>query len=64
LDKQPETVRWLAHHTPNGQIPDASVCGEGAVYLVSDAAEHVHGQMLLVDGGLSTWQHPLSGDVS
>ncbi len=64
LDEQPETVDWIKQHTPNHQIPDASVCGEGAVYLVSDAAEHVHGQMLLVDGGLSTWQHPLSGDIS
>jgi len=63
LDDQPETVDWIKQHTPNHQIPDASVCGEGAVYLVSNAAEHVHGQMLLVDGGLSVWQHPLA-DIS
>lgn len=58
LDAQPAKAAWLAHHTPNGQIPDASVCGPGAVYLVSDAAEHVHGHMLMVDGGMSAWQQP------
>jgi len=58
LDGRPDKAAWIAHHTPNGQIPDAAVCGPGAVYLVSDAAEHVHGHMLLVDGGLSAWQYP------
>jgi len=58
LDQQPQRAAWLAHHTPNGQIPDAKVCGPGAVYLLSDAAEHVHGHMLRVDGGMAAWQHP------
>ena len=26
--------------------------------LVSDDAEHVHGHMLMVDGGMSVWQQP------
>lgn len=58
IDQRPEAAKWIAHHTPDGQIPDADVCGPGAVYLVSDAASHVHGQMLLVDGGMSAWQQP------
>ena len=58
LDAQPHKAAWITLHTPNGQIPPASVCGPAAVYLCSDAAEHVHGQMLLVDGGMSTWQQP------
>lgn len=58
LDAQPAKAAWIARHTPNGQIPDAAVCGPGAVYLVSDAAEHVHGHMLMVDGGMSAWQQP------
>jgi glucose 1-dehydrogenase len=58
LDREPAKAAWIAHHTPNGQIPEASVCGPGAVYLVSDSAEHVQGQMLLIDGGMSGWQHP------
>jgi glucose 1-dehydrogenase len=58
LDEQPAKAAWIAHHTPNGRIPDADVCGDGAVYLVSDAASHVHGHMLMIDGGMSVWQHP------
>jgi NAD(P)-dependent dehydrogenase (short-subunit alcohol dehydrogenase family) len=61
IDTRPEQARWIAHHTPNGQVPGADVCGPGAVYLVSDAAEHVHGHMLLIDGGMSAWQHPGRG---
>ncbi len=64
IDSRPENARWIAHHTPNGQIPGAEVCGPGAVYLVSDEAEHVHGHMLLVDGGMSAWQHPGPGSYT
>lgn len=49
---------WMCYHTPNGEVPAADVCGDAAVFLVSDAARHVHGQMLLVDGGMSVWQQP------
>ena len=62
IDTRPADAAWIAHHTPNGQIPGADVCGPGAVYLVSDAAEHVHGQMLLIDGGMSAWQQPRRGN--
>ena len=58
IDTRPQQAEWVAYHTPNGQIPEASVCGPGAVYLCSDAAAHVHGQMLLIDGGMSAWQQP------
>ena len=58
LKDQPQKRDWIAYHTPNGQVPEADVCGGGAVYLVSDEAEHTHGQMLLVDGGMSSWQQP------
>lgn len=58
LDEQPDKALWIAHHTPNGQIPDADCCGPGAVYLISDAASHVQGHMLMIDGGMSAWQHP------
>lgn len=49
---------WMKLHTPNGKVPAADVCGGSAVFLLSDAAEHVHGQTLLVDGGMSAWQQP------
>jgi glucose 1-dehydrogenase len=54
----PQARRWMELHTPNGQVPGPEVCGEAAAFLVSDAAWHVHGQMLLVDGGMSAWQQP------
>jgi len=58
LDREPHKAQWITHHTPNGQIPPASACGAGAVYLVSDEAYHVHGHMLMIDGGMSAWQQP------
>ncbi|MFO0820898.1 MAG: SDR family oxidoreductase [Pirellulales bacterium] len=58
IDRDPRFERWMNLHTPNGQVPHSDVCGAGAVYLCSDDAWHVHGQMLLVDGGMSAWQQP------
>lgn len=49
---------WMSMHTPNGQVPGPEVCADAAVYLLSDSAKHVTGQMLLVDGGMSAWQQP------
>ena len=50
--------RWMELHTPNGVVPEPDVCGHAAVYLLSDGACHVHGQMLRIDGGMSVWQQP------
>ncbi|MDA1051240.1 MAG: SDR family NAD(P)-dependent oxidoreductase [Planctomycetota bacterium] len=58
LDEDPALDRWMKLHTPNGLVPGPEVCGEAAVFLVSDAARHIHGQMLLIDGGMSIWQQP------
>ncbi len=54
----PEFTDWMKLHTPNGQVPRADVCGSAALFLVSDEAEHIHGQTLLIDGGMSCWQQP------
>jgi NAD(P)-dependent dehydrogenase (short-subunit alcohol dehydrogenase family) len=51
-------LAWMQRHTPNGQVPGPEVAGEAAVFLLSDAASHIHGQMLLIDGGMSAWQQP------
>ncbi len=51
-------LEWMQRHTPNGQVPTADVAGDAAVFLLSDAAHHIHGHMLLVDGGMSAWQQP------
>jgi NAD(P)-dependent dehydrogenase (short-subunit alcohol dehydrogenase family) len=58
LNQDPRLDSWMKLHTPNGQVPGAEVCGGAAVFLLSDAAGHVHGQTLLVDGGMSVWQQP------
>jgi NAD(P)-dependent dehydrogenase (short-subunit alcohol dehydrogenase family) len=58
IERDERFRRWMELHTPNGQVPHSDVCGSGAVYLCSDDAWHVHGQMLLVDGGMSVWQQP------
>ena len=58
IDRDERFRRWMELHTPNRQVPHSDVCGSGAVYLCSDDAWHVHGQMLLVDGGMSAWQQP------
>ncbi len=55
---QPHFKKWMELHTPNGKVPGPEVCGETAAFLLSDAAEHIHGQMLRVDGGMSVWQQP------
>jgi glucose 1-dehydrogenase len=58
LEQRPDDLMWMRHHTPNGQVPAPDVCGPAAVFLCSDAASHIHGQMLLVDGGMSALQQP------
>lgn len=58
LQQGSDSLAWMQLHTPNGQVPQARVCGPAAVFLLSDEAEHIHGQMLLVDGGMSAWQQP------
>lgn len=58
LSTDEDTLRWMRLHTPNGEVPGAEVCSGAAVFLLSDAAEHVHGQTLMIDGGMSVWQQP------
>jgi NAD(P)-dependent dehydrogenase (short-subunit alcohol dehydrogenase family) len=58
VESNHEFNAWMRLHTPNGQVPHAAVCGPPAVFLLSDAAMHIHGQTLYVDGGMSAWQQP------
>lgn len=58
LLSDPDAMKWMKLHTPNGEVPGAEVCGSAALYLLSDEAQHIHGQTLLVDGGMSVWQQP------
>lgn len=54
----PKAMAWMQMHTPNGAVPGPDVCADAAVFLLGDGAWHIHGQMLLVDGGMSAWQQP------
>ncbi|MFO1063607.1 MAG: SDR family oxidoreductase [Pirellulales bacterium] len=58
LNKDRDVLEWMKLHTPNGQVPMPDVCGPAALFLLSNEAEHIHGQTLLVDGGMSIWQQP------
>lgn len=58
LNTNRDLDEWMKLHTPSGEVPEADVCGGAAVFLLSDAAHHVHGQTLYVDGGMSIWQQP------
>lgn len=58
IDRDERFARWMQLHTPNGDVPHSDVCGDGAVFLVSDGARHIHGHMLMIDGGMSAWQQP------
>jgi NAD(P)-dependent dehydrogenase (short-subunit alcohol dehydrogenase family) len=59
----PAAMAWMQLHTPNGQVPGPEACSGAALFLLSDEAEHVHGQTLLVDGGMSVWQQPNPPDT-
>ena len=54
----PTFKQWMEKHTPNGQVPGPDACGGAVAFLRSASAWHIHGQMLLVDGGMSAWQQP------
>lgn len=56
--QDPKLLDWMKYHTPNKTVPGPEVCGEAAVFLLSDEAWHINGQMLMVDGGMSVWQQP------
>ncbi|MEQ1831018.1 MAG: SDR family oxidoreductase [Pirellula sp.] len=58
VSDDPDSLKWMELHTPNRQVPEASVCGPLAAFLLSDDAVHIHGQTIYVDGGMSAWQQP------
>ena len=58
LSTDADAMKWMKLHTPNREVPGPDACGAAAVFLLSDEAHHVHGQTLLVDGGMSVWQQP------
>lgn len=51
-------LHWMQLHTPNREVPSPDVCGPMAAFLLSDLAEHIQGQTIYIDGGMSAWQQP------
>ncbi len=58
LEPGSDELAWMEMHTPNGKVPGPETCGATALFLLSDQAEHIHGQTIMVDGGMSAWQQP------
>lgn len=58
LEASPEKAAWAELHTPNRVVPGPDGCATSIAFLASDAAEHIQGQVLRVDGGLSIVQFP------
>ena len=51
----PEALRSLLTLIPYGRIGVPADIGEVAVWLASDAADYVHGQTIVVDGGMTLY---------
>ncbi len=55
-----EAVRAFARANPSGRIGTPEEIADVAVFLASDKARYMYGQMLSVDGGLSSWNGELN----
>ncbi len=53
LVDDPEFSEWVARRTPAGRWGDVAELGGAVVFLCSDAASYVNGQILYVDGGMT-----------
>jgi gluconate 5-dehydrogenase len=54
LAEDPEFSGWLTKRTPMGRWGDVEELAGAAVFLASDAASFVTGQILYVDGGMTS----------
>lgn len=50
-----EVVDLFVNNNPMGRLGKPEEIADAAVYLASDKASYVNGQLLSVDGGLSSW---------
>lgn len=53
LVADPEFTGWIARRTPAGRWGQLPELRGAAIFLASDAASYVNGQVLFVDGGMS-----------
>jgi gluconate 5-dehydrogenase len=54
LVDNPEFSAWLCNRTPAGRWGDVAELGGAAIFLASRASDFVNGQILYVDGGLTS----------
>jgi gluconate 5-dehydrogenase len=54
LVEDEEFSRWLCNRTPAGRWGQVDELTGAAIFLASDAASFVNGQVLYVDGGLTS----------
>ena len=52
-ETHPEVISYLERTIPDGRMGEAVEQANAALYLLSDFASHITGQLLLVDGGQS-----------
>ena len=51
LWERQEMLDWVVSRTPSGRLGDPDDIVGAAIFLVSDAADFISGQILFVDGG-------------
>lgn len=48
-------AKYVAHHTPIGQLGEPKDVANGALFLASDEAKYITGTGLYIDGGYTIW---------
>ncbi len=66
LDERPEVVRYFQKRIPLERVGTADECAGAYLYLLSDLAAYVTGEIITVDGGMTSSQLgtlPVSNDT-
>jgi len=56
FERKPQGEKLFNAQVPMGRVGEIEDCGGAAVFLASDAARYITGNMIYVDGGLSSLQ--------